>query len=66
MAFGQWGLTFLSTQLLDTNHIVVTEAVSILDEALEDKVRVKMLIQFKLDFYRLCLAFSFDVSQTMG
>jgi hypothetical protein len=38
MAFGDWGLIILSSQLHDTNPAVLQETVSILDEALEDKV----------------------------
>lgn len=38
VAFGQWGLNLLTSQLNDTDQSVVLETVSILDEALEDKV----------------------------
>ena len=38
MAFGQWGLAVLCSQLDDTNQAILLEAVSVLDEALEDKV----------------------------
>lgn len=38
IAFGHWGLTVVCSQLNDTNQSVLLEAVSILDEALEDKV----------------------------
>ncbi len=38
VAFGDWGLIILCSQLHDTNQTVILEAISILDEALEDKV----------------------------
>lgn len=38
MAFGLWGLAVVCSQLNDTNQTVLFEAVSVLDEALEDKV----------------------------
>ncbi|CAF1397648.1 unnamed protein product [Adineta ricciae] len=37
VAFGQWGLNLLTSQLNDTDQSVVLETVSVLDEALEDK-----------------------------
>jgi hypothetical protein len=38
VAFGNWGLNILCSQLHDTNQTVLLEAATILDEALEDKV----------------------------
>lgn len=38
-AFGHWGLSLLISQLHDTNQSVVIETASVLDEALEDRVR---------------------------
>ncbi len=38
VAFGDWGLIILCSQLHDTNQAVLLETISILDEALEDKV----------------------------
>ncbi len=38
VAFGHWGIIILCSQLHDTNQAVLLKTVSILDEALEDKV----------------------------
>jgi hypothetical protein len=38
VAFGPWGLNLLCSQLHDTDQVVILETISILDEALEDKV----------------------------
>jgi hypothetical protein len=38
VSFGHWGLILLCSQLHDTNQTVILETVSVLDEALEDKV----------------------------
>jgi hypothetical protein len=40
IAFGNWGLNLLTSQLHDTNQAVLIETVSILDEALEDRVNL--------------------------
>ncbi|UJR13273.1 hypothetical protein I4U23_000293 [Adineta vaga] len=37
VAFGQWGLNLLISQLHDSDQSIVIETVSVLDEALEDK-----------------------------
>lgn len=39
VAFGSWGLTCLTSQLHDTNQSILIETASVLDEALEDRVR---------------------------
>lgn len=38
VAFGNWGLHLLTSQLHDTNQLVLIETAAILDEALEDRV----------------------------
>jgi hypothetical protein len=38
VAFGHWGMSLLCSQLHDTDQTVILETVSVLDEALEDKV----------------------------
>jgi hypothetical protein len=48
VAFGSWGLNLLISQLYDTNQLVLLEAASILDEALEDRVN---FFFFKFSFF---------------
>ncbi|CAF4998452.1 unnamed protein product, partial [Rotaria magnacalcarata] len=47
-AFGSWGLSLLITQLHDTNQQVLIETVSVLDEALEDRVNIMSFV-FTID-----------------
>ncbi|CAF4205007.1 unnamed protein product [Rotaria sp. Silwood2] len=42
VAFGSWGLSLLISQLHDTDQTVLIEAVSVLDEALEDRRLVNL------------------------
>jgi len=49
VAFGSWGLYLLTSQLYDTNQLVVIESAVILDEALEDRVNL-FFNEFKLKF----------------
>ena len=54
-AFGHWGLSLLISQLHDTNQSVVIETASVLDEALEDRVRFLLICQLEdrsLSFFR--------------
>jgi hypothetical protein len=52
VGFGYWGLTLLTSQLHDTNQTVVLEAASLLDEALEDRVRWSLVDSRSCDHCR--------------
>jgi hypothetical protein len=40
VAFGSWGLSLVTSQLHDTNQLVLLETATVLDEALEDRVNI--------------------------
>ena len=42
IAFGHWGLSLVTSQLHDSNQLVLIEAISVLDEALEDRRLVNL------------------------
>ena len=46
VAFSNWGLTLVVSQLHDTNQLVMIESALILDEALEDRVSRKLAFLF--------------------
>lgn len=48
--FGQWGLSLLTSQLQDSNQAVVIETAAVMDEALEDRVRLSVHDRFSLFF----------------
>ena len=47
--FNNWGIELLVTQLHDKNKTISSEALDILDEACEDKVKFRYLIIKYLD-----------------
>ena len=51
VAFGSWGLSLLTSQLYDSNQAVLLEATSILDEALEDRVRFFIFLNETIHVY---------------
>lgn len=51
VAFGSWGLSLLISQLHDSNQTVLIETVSILDEALEDRVN-NLLFLYQLKVFK--------------